>query len=273
MMAGEVKYFNNELQLTHPNWLKLPEDGTSIEADDAVGSALMQGIAKALATDAGSGEKVDGTIDFSEFLRDVIPVYRATAKLQAWTIWQCVRAVLGYLDPIEDPLPDDERKARGLIGADEALRKIHIPEGQNDIDQASARLKFDEALALQLALAQRRYVDRGAQGPSCPHVDGGLEDRFMKRLPFTLTEGQNEVIDEITADMARPQTDGQTKVAPMSRLLQGEVGSGKTLVALLGHAAGHRQRVPVRTARAHRSACCAALPDAGEHAGRVGQGG
>ena len=234
MMAGQVKYFNNEMQLTHPNWLRLPEDGTSIEADDAVGSALMQGIAKALATDAGgSGENTDRTIDFSDFVRDVIPVYRATAKLQAWTIWQCVRAVLGWLDPIKDPLTDAEREARGLIGADAAIRKIHVPEGQYDIDQASARLKFDEALALQLALAQRRYVDRGAEAPSCPHVAGGLEDRFSERLPFTLTDGQNEVIDEITADMARPESAGLTKVAPMSRLLQGEVGSGKTLVALL----------------------------------------
>ena len=235
MMAGEVKYFRDELQLTHPNWLLLPEDGTSIEADDAVGSAVMAGIAKALAVDAGDGggEK-DGSIDFSEFLRDVIPVYRGTAKLQAWTIWQCVRAVLGQLDPIDDPLPDTERLARGLIGADEALRKIHVPEGQNDIDQARARLKFDEALALQLALAQRRHVDRGAAGPVCRHVPGGLEDKMIARLPFTLTEGQAAVIDEISADLAAPITAAdQSSVAPMSRLLQGEVGSGKTLVALL----------------------------------------
>lgn len=235
MMAGEVKYFRNELQLTHPNWLLLPEDGTSIEADDAVGSAVMAGIAKALAVDAGDGggEK-DGSIDFSEFLRDVIPVYRGTAKLQAWTIWQCVRAVLGQLDPIDDPLPETERLARGLIGADEALRKIHVPEGQNDIDQARARLKFDEALALQLALAQRRHVDRGAAGPVCRHVPGGLEDKMIARLPFTLTEGQAAVIDEISADLAAPITAAdQSSVAPMSRLLQGEVGSGKTLVALL----------------------------------------
>lgn len=231
MMAGEVKYFRDELQLTHPNWLKLPEDGTSIEADDAVGSVLMQGIAKALATDAGDGDGGDGTLDFSDFLRDVIPVYRGTAKLQAWTIWQCVRAVLGELAPITDPLPESERTARGLIGADEALRKIHVPEGQHDIDQASARLKFDEALALQLALAQRRHVDRGAIGPSCPHVPGGLEDKLSERLPFTLTDGQNVVIDEITGDLCAPDPSGP--VSPMSRLLQGEVGSGKTLVALL----------------------------------------
>ncbi|ORM29135.1 ATP-dependent DNA helicase RecG [Williamsia sp. 1135] len=234
MMAGEVKYFRDELQLTHPNWLKLPEDGTSIEADDAVGSVLMQGIAKALATDAGDGDSSDGTLDFSDFLRDVIPVYRGTAKLQAWTIWQCVRAVLGELAPIEDPLPDDERTLRGLIGSDEALRKIHVPEGQHDIDQASARLRFDEALALQLALAQRRHVDRGATGPSCSHVPDGLEDKLLSRLPFTLTDGQRVVIDEITADLQPPYGgDAATVVSPMSRLLQGEVGSGKTLVALL----------------------------------------
>ncbi|MFC5216222.1 ATP-dependent DNA helicase RecG [Streptomyces coerulescens] len=154
----------------------------------------------------------------------LIPLYPATAKLESWKIGKAIQTVLPSAQEAIDPLPDTLREGRGLVTLPEALLKIHRPHTKADIDDARSRLKWDEAFVLQVALARRRLAD--AQLPAVARRPGpdGLLTAFDARLPFTLTEGQRKVSKEIFDDLATEH--------PMHRLLQGEVGSGKTMVAL-----------------------------------------
>ncbi|MEU0544527.1 ATP-dependent DNA helicase RecG [Nocardia sp. NPDC005978] len=219
MMSGTVHWWRpDRWNLSHPDYLILPDKGDgSLESLTSVrGGGALRGLAQSA--------KGAGGVDVSFFEREFIPVYPATAKVQSWDLLRCVRQVLDQLDPIEDPLPQELRDEHGLLGVSEALRLIHLPESKTDIEQARGRLRFDEALALQLVLAERRHRTEGrAAKPSPPRTDG-IAAAFDKRLPFELTEGQRTVIEEISADLSRTH--------PMHRLLQGEVGSGKTIVAL-----------------------------------------
>ncbi|MFF4965501.1 ATP-dependent DNA helicase RecG [Streptomyces sp. NPDC001037] len=191
MFAGKVSVFNRRLQLAHPAYELLR--GDSEETVETWAGAL-------------------------------IPIYPATAKLESWKIGKAVQTVLPSAREAVDPLPASLQAGRGLVSLPEALLKIHRPHTQADIADARARLKWDEAFVLQVALARRRHAD--AQLPAVarrPKPDG-LLTAFDDRLPFTLTEGQRKVSEEIFGDLATEH--------PMHRLLQGEVGSGKTLVAL-----------------------------------------
>ncbi|MER5210736.1 ATP-dependent DNA helicase RecG [Streptomyces sp. NPDC002838] len=154
----------------------------------------------------------------------LIPIYPATAKLESWKIGKAIQTVLPSAQEAVDPLPDPLREGRALVSLPEALLKIHRPHTKADIADARDRLKWDEAFVLQVALARRRHAD--AQLPAVPRKPkpDGLLTAFDDRLPFTLTEGQQRVSGEIFDDLATEH--------PMHRLLQGEVGSGKTLVAL-----------------------------------------
>ncbi|MFF4049688.1 ATP-dependent DNA helicase RecG [Streptomyces chartreusis] len=154
----------------------------------------------------------------------LIPIYPATAKLESWKIGKALQTVLPSVQEAVDPLPDTLREGRGLVALPEALLKIHRPHTKADIEDARSRLKWDEAFVLQVALARRRFAD--AQLPAVARRPGpdGLLTAFDARLPFTLTEGQQKVSKEIFDDLATEH--------PMHRLLQGEVGSGKTMVAL-----------------------------------------
>ena len=163
--------------------------------------------------------------DMDHFSRDIVPMYPATKSVQTWEIWRAIRRVLADLGPTPDALTESQRAERGLVTSDEAIRKIHLPDTQNDIASAKSRLKFDEALAVQTVLAQNRIAAGTESAHACPHVPGGLEDKLLAKLPFELTEGQREVLGEIGHDIGEQH--------PMNRLLQGEVGSGKTLVSLL----------------------------------------
>ncbi|MBT0565421.1 ATP-dependent DNA helicase RecG [Williamsia sp. CHRR-6] len=226
MVSGEVGYFRDEMQLTHPDWMVLPEPGSGVEmVGSAMLTAMAAGSADAAEIGSDSGAQESDRLDSSEFLRPFLPVYPATRALQTWDIWTAVRQVLAQVDTIADPLDPAQREARGLIGADEALRLIHLPDTAEHIESATQRLKFDEALALQVGLAQRRSADRGHRAPVIERVADGIEDAMIAQLPFTLTAGQSAVIQEICADLSLGE--------PMNRLLQGEVGSGKTLAALL----------------------------------------
>ncbi|MGW0287913.1 ATP-dependent DNA helicase RecG [Streptomyces sp. NPDC003236] len=191
MFSGKVSVFNRRLQLAHPAYELLR--GDSEETVETWAGAL-------------------------------IPIYPATAKLESWKIGKAVQTVLPSAGEAVDPLPPSLQEGRGLVTLPEALLKIHRPQTQADIADARARLKWDEAFVLQVALARRRHAD--AQLPAVarrPRPDG-LLTAFDDRLPFTLTEGQRKVSEEIFDDLATEH--------PMHRLLQGEVGSGKTLVAL-----------------------------------------
>ncbi|MFI0139088.1 ATP-dependent DNA helicase RecG [Streptomyces luteogriseus] len=154
----------------------------------------------------------------------LIPIYPATAKLESWKIGKAIQTVLPAAQEAVDPLPDTLREGRGLVPLPEALLKIHRPHTKADIEDARSRLKWDEAFVLQVALARRRHAD--AQLPAVPRKPSpdGLLTAFDARLPFTLTDGQQRVSREIFDDLATDH--------PMHRLLQGEVGSGKTMVAL-----------------------------------------
>ena len=215
-MGGTVKIYKDQVQLSHPEWMVLP-DG---DADVAASTELFaQAGPKAAGVPVATAEDVEG------FQRDIIPLYPATKNVQTWEIWRAIRIVLGVVGTIDDALSPAQRAERGLIRTDDALARIHLPERASDIAAARERLRFDEALAVQTVLAQRRTMLGSHAARVCPHVPGGLEDALLERLPFTLTEGQRQVIGEIGADLAM--------AAPMNRLLQGEVGSGKTLVSLL----------------------------------------
>ncbi len=154
----------------------------------------------------------------------LMPVYPAAQKLRSDKIRKAVRVVLDVVTDVPDVLPERVREEHGLLGAEQALRWIHRPQDRRQAGAAAKRLKFDEALVTQLALAQRRHEQRQVRSVPRPGRTGGILDAFDARMPFELTAGQRRVEEELVADLAAEH--------PMRRLLQGEVGSGKTVVAL-----------------------------------------
>jgi ATP-dependent DNA helicase RecG len=193
LFAGTVGVFQRHRQLAHPEYVLLPE-GSDITA---------------------------AAVDFTD---ELIPVYAATANLATWKISRCVRVVLDTLGAVPDPIPPQVRRRMGLMDAAAALRTVHRPASREDAERARHRLRFEEAFVLQVELARRR--ESAAALPAVPRkpAPGGLLEAFDARLPFRLTAGQLRVGEEIAADLARNH--------PMHRLLQGEVGTGKTVVAL-----------------------------------------
>lgn len=167
----------------------------------------------------------EGDVDRAaeEFTKPV-PIYPSTANLRTWTIKRCVRMALDQFPELEDPLPAEVRSRHRLMGLHEAFEGVHRPATEADTHAPRRRLKWDEALPLQVVLAQRRLAALGEPARPRAAKPGGILDRFDERLPFALTPGQEEVCEQIFADLARTH--------PMHRLLQGEVGSGKTVVAL-----------------------------------------
>lgn len=192
MFAGKVSVFNRKLQLAHPEY------------------ALLDGEDGEEAVDAFAGR--------------LMPIYPACQQMASWKIAKAVDAVLPSAREALDPLPEALRAGRALLPLPEALEKVHRPRTKADIEDARSRLKWDEAFVLQVALARRRMAETQLPATPRPLTPGGLLDAFDAKLPFTLTEGQQKVSREIFDDLATDH--------PMHRLLQGEVGSGKTLVAL-----------------------------------------
>ncbi|MFP8964028.1 ATP-dependent DNA helicase RecG [Streptomyces nanhaiensis] len=197
MFAGKVGVFNRKLQLSHPAY-ELLDAGSGAEAVDAFAGRLM-------------------------------PIYPACKQMESWKIAKAVATVVDSLlatgwAGVADPLPAALRAERGLPTLPEALEKVHRPRTKADVELARARLKWDEAFVLQVALARRRLAEGQLPAVARRPREGGLLDAFDARLPFTLTDGQRAVSREIFDDLATEH--------PMHRLLQGEVGSGKTLVAL-----------------------------------------
>ncbi len=169
----------------------------------------------------GSG---DAAMRASEFASELIPLYRATKEVSSWRIADSVRFALDMLDVPSDPLPAEVRKRFGLCGYADALRGIHRPVDTADLSRARLRLKWDEAFTLQVILAQRRRAAADYSATPRPPVPGGLLAEFDAALPFELTAGQQLAGATIADDLSREH--------PMNRLLQGEVGSGKTVLAV-----------------------------------------
>jgi len=193
LFSGKVGLFNRTRQLVHPEYLLLRGDpAADAEADVYAGR--------------------------------LIPVYPATQAVRTWVLSGAVRHTLQMLDPVPDPLDPALRARRGLLSLDAALRAMHEPDDHAHWQAARKRLAWEEALGVQLTLAQRRAL--AAANPTTPRPahPGGLLDAFDASLPFRLTDGQRAVGDLVAAELAGEH--------PMHRLLQGEVGSGKTVVAL-----------------------------------------
>ncbi len=193
LFAGKVKEFRNRRTLNNPSYVLFDR------ADQ-------------------DGDQLD------DFAGALIPLYPATGGLQSWKIARCVKVALDALPPVTDPLPDELLIGYQLGRYDPSLRAIHRPDSRADYARARRRLAFDEALGVQLTLAQRRHAAAVNPAFRRPRRVGGLADAFDARLPFSLTEGQQRVGAELSHDLDWDH--------PMHRLLQGEVGSGKTVVAL-----------------------------------------
>jgi len=195
LFAGKVGEFRGRRQLAHPEYALIPEAN-----DDDVASEIAETFANAL-----------------------IPVYPATAKLPSWRIARAIAIVLAQVEFDEDSLPENIRSKHNLIGLADAFKQIHKPTTKPEIAAAIERFRFEEAFVLQTALAQRRLAALAV--PAISRSSGnGLVEQFDAQLPYQLTPGQQQVAAEISADLGKTQ--------PMNRLLHGEVGAGKTVVAL-----------------------------------------
>ena len=193
LFAGKVGVFNGKRQLAHPDY-EMIADGNDVDA------------------------AVEG------FAGKYLPMYPASAKLPSWKIAQCIELAVGALDEVPDYLPESVREKYGYPTLHQALVQLHNPADLDSAEKARQRLTFDEAFMLQLLLLSRRKELNNLDAVARPAQPGGLLDAFDALLPFELTAGQRSVAAEIADDLSQPH--------PMHRLLQGEVGSGKTVVAL-----------------------------------------
>jgi ATP-dependent DNA helicase RecG len=193
LFAGKVGVFNNKKQLAHPDYELIPD-----------------------------GSDVDSAVE--GFAGKYLPIYPASAKMPSWKISQCAQLAIGALDEIDDFLPESIRGKHDYPTLHQALVQLHQPADLEHAENARERLTFDEAFLLQSLLVLRRIELKKLNSTSRKVKSGGLLESFDNRLPFQLTSGQLAVSREIETDLAQPH--------PMHRLLQGEVGSGKTIVAL-----------------------------------------
>ncbi|MTA47301.1 MAG: DEAD/DEAH box helicase, partial [Actinobacteria bacterium] len=193
LFAGKVGVFKGKRQLSHPDYQLIPD-----------------------------GNDVDAAV--AEFAGKFLPVYPATAKLPSWKVMQCVNLALNSMDDLPDYLPVEIAQEFKYPSLEKAFHDIHQPPDLDSAENARQRLTFDEALLLQLLLGQRRNeilkLSTKSRTPNTPV----LVAAFEAKLPFKYTSGQIEVNAEIEKDLSNKY--------PMHRLLQGEVGSGKTVVAL-----------------------------------------
>ena len=187
LFAGKIGSYNGKLQLSHPEYELFPE-----EISDA---------------------------DAKRWADLPIPIYPAASAVTTWAIQRSIAVVLDTLAAIPDELPTDLINGNGLLSLHEAINKVHRPEVQSEWQQARDTLKYHEAFLLQATLLKRRFENMVT--PATPRIapPNGLSAQFDAALPFTLTNGQIEVGNQITDDLSAAH--------PMNRLLQGEVGSGK----------------------------------------------
>src|SRR5712691_3432098 len=154
----------------------------------------------------------------------IVPMHPATEGLSPRVLRTIIaRALDEYLDALPELLPDQIRLQQGLVGRQEAVRNLHFPASMDDAAAAHRRLAFDELLVLQLGVLMRKQAVRVVEKGIRYKRRDGLLAQFVATLPYSLTAAQRRVLDDVTADLYSPR--------PMNRLLQGDVGSGKTVVA------------------------------------------
>ncbi len=182
-----------------------------------------------LTIDSPEMEAISGSLDEVDSLHldRIVPVYTITENLNIKTLRRAIHNAIELYSPrIEDPIPSGIRKKHNLIDKNKAVQQIHFPDSAKTLQQARKRIVFEEFFLMQLKLALIRKISKTeAKGLQFSIKEDGLVDRFVKSLPFRLTRGQKEAFDEILADIQKPE--------PMRRLLQGDVGSGKTVVACM----------------------------------------
>ncbi|MDR5699991.1 ATP-dependent DNA helicase RecG [Agromyces aerolatus] len=194
VFAGKVSDYRGGRQLAHPAYELFDDAGPEIDAATR------------------------------RWIEAPLPIYPATSTLTSWQIAKSIVLLLDGLGAVDEPVPAELRRERGLLSYREALQRVHRPERDGDWRAAERTLRFMEAFVLQAALLSRRAALLTHRAtPRRPAADG-LLSRFDAGLPFSLTGDQSLVGEEIATDLAKPW--------PMHRLVQGEVGSGKTLVAL-----------------------------------------
>lgn len=208
IFVGKVGEFRGELQLTHPNFVMLDARGKIVGRADEAKSSMAAMVSR-------SG---------------LVGIYPASSKIPTWQVGECANFVLQILDGLADPMPTGLRQQLGLPELLDAFTEIHRPDTKAATERGVRRLKFDEALALQVTMAHRRADAARFSAAPITRSPDGLLAAFDAQLPFELTAGQQAVAEQIFTDLARPE--------PMQRLLQGEVGSGKTVVALRAMLAG-----------------------------------
>ena len=185
-------------------------------------SGKVSAFGRALNLDNPDWERADGGSE-PVHTRRLVPMYPLTAGLtDRWLREKVKWAVDGWADRLPDPLPEPLRQELGLWPLGAALRQAHFPDDEAALGAARSRLAFDELFTIQLVVLRRKLEWQGADAPALPVSDGPLA-ALLDAQPYRLTGGQRRVLDEILADLAKPR--------PMVRLLQGEVGSGKTAVA------------------------------------------
>jgi len=196
IFSGKVTRYGGSLSLTNPDFQLLDEDPDTPGMDPEKLAAMP------------------------------IPVYPATAKLTSWPIQKVISTLLDTvdLDLLDDPLPAEVSAREKFLPAAQAYRLIHAPQVPGDWQRARDRFRYQEALVLQSALARRRAQLAAEEATARRPVAGGLLTAFDRQLPFTLTAGQAAVGKTLAEELSQD--------SPMNRLLQGEVGSGKTIVAL-----------------------------------------
>ena len=203
MASGKVVLYKHQMQLTNPKFV-VP-DGKDFRSSELRSSFTF----------------------YSEMSSEYFGggVYPATSKLSSNQIKRIIRPVLDNLDELVDEFYDDSfLKKANLVGRKDAFSWIHQPADEKKLIRAKHRLKYDELFLMQLGLALRRFRCKHFSSAWTMDCNERIDKRIRKRFPFLLTEDQNNVIAEISADMAKSE--------PMNRLLQGDVGSGKTVVAL-----------------------------------------
>ncbi|MGF3055499.1 ATP-dependent DNA helicase RecG [Microbacterium sp. YY-01] len=193
VFSGKVGKYRDSLQFAHPQYeLFDDEESARTHADEAVITP--------------------------------IPLYPATSTIASWQLQKIIGDVLDRLGDVPDPLPPDIRREHRMLQARAALEAIHRPRTRDDISPAIRTLRMHEALVLQTALLQQRADVQALAARARPAASGGLLEQFDHALAFTLTPDQQQVGATIAADLVGD--------SPMNRLVQGEVGSGKTLVAV-----------------------------------------
>ena len=220
VISGTASEFNNRLQFTHPDVLQVDDSSNLGDTHNVDNSNRITGVNYDLLQGAEQKNSVE---DCLKKLSSPMPIYHANSRISSEHIHDTIIASLNALEEdILDIIPETVRASHNLLHRSEAFEKIHNPQSTDDFKKALATLRYEEALVSQVAILSARNSDSSCIAQSCKCDD--IRKTFVDSLPFELTQGQNDVIGEILGDMACNK--------PMRRLLQGEVGSGKTVVAV-----------------------------------------